>query len=313
MATRATVTVTAVMALVTTAGCSAVSEPAEAGSTATTTSAPSSSSTQSPTTSSTLPAADPTATQPPAAAEAVLSAGRYHHALRTLTEEDTGYFEMNVVSRDDADNFDLLYLPRMAGGWQITNNGSMVTTFLVDADRSHLEASYLAGADGQTYFRAGGEDSAFGTDCWMRASSDSGTLAGRSVGLPSALYLLDTYRPAGQQFAGTSSLASVLGALGFQKVVNSDPTAARGARVPVELELVGGEFSHATVYPADLVAALGQTDEAAPARQIIQLLDEVTPAAWTIRYTQFGQPIDLSAPPADKLIDLDDETATCDS
>ena len=302
-----TAAVAAVAALLAVTGCSGGgSERAEADPT-TTAASPS----PSPSTSiSVIPWDEPTEPAEPMTAKAVLTAAEHLRVLRQLVRTDTGYFELSVGYGDNGDP-QVAGLPRMAGGWRVGTNDSVVTTSSLDSDGSQNLATYLT-TGGQIYVRTEGKGSPFGADCWAKLPQDTGPLAGRSFGLPSAFTLVATYRPSGRPEAGTANLAAVLGAVGFQKVANLDLAAVRRVRVPVDLSLGQAGLADAMVYPADLVAALADVE--APARdtrKLRSLLKRVTPAYWRVRYHRLGDPINLSAPPADKLLDLDGEHPTC--
>lgn len=295
-----------VMALGVLSGCS--SDEPEAPATET-----SSSPSTSPTTSTSTRSPSPS-TSLPATPSAALPAADYRRALLRLARDDTGYFELSVLSGDDIDDPDLRVFPRMAGGWRVRTEESMVTTTSPGgADGSLVDLTYLS-SGGELYLRGTAERAPFGEDCWARLGGAGAPRADRPFGLPSVLALLDSYRPAGRPGAGTSSLAAVLGAIGFQKIANTNRPAVRGVRVPVTLRLERGEVAGATVYPADLLGALAEIDPAARSTAVqllANLVDELTPTAWQIRYAQLGDPIDLSAPPADQLIDLEDPAASC--
>ena len=253
---------------------------------------PSTSGTPSATPSST-PYAPATGT--PHAASEPLSARAYTAALRSLAGADTATFELVVVGADGTDAGDLALLPRAHGSWRIsTGESEQATTTVGDDGSVNLVLTRAVG--GASYVRLTTPAAAADDGCWLEVA-DSG------AGLPPALDLLDGYRPAGRPDAGTVDLAVVLGALGFQNVVNAHPGPLRGLRVPVQLQLDDGAISRAYVFPDDVTAALDGLGSRSPAlAALARLVARPASYVWGIQYSAVGEPVRVDAPPADQVV-----------
>lgn len=247
---------------------------------------------------------------------APLSAPEYRNAVRDFARSDTGRFELVAVAEDGADDTDLAAFPRARGTWRLSTSEAESSTRVMNPEGETVELAYRM-VDRQSYFRIAFDGSAFGGDCWAKIDTDApyladSPMAGQQLGLPPAVHLVDGYRPEGRPQAGTARLDDVLGAIGFQKLVNTNLALLRQARTPVEVQLQEGRFHRVLIYPADLVDAVDDLDGGLPELEPIEeMLNQVPLMAWGIEYSGLGDTVTIAAPPKDTLLDFGNPGSKC--
>ena len=89
--------------------------------------------------------------------------------------------------------------------------------------------------------------------------------------------MFDGYRPAGRPAAGTAGLDDVLGAIGFQKLANTNGKLFQKVRVRIEVELKDGRHFRVLIYPSYLVNALDSVRRELPAVDMLRRSNLPTP------------------------------------
>jgi hypothetical protein len=245
-------------------------------------------------------------------------ASDYRTALKELAVTDSGRFELLVFKKMDADDSQLAAFPRMHGSWRLSTSDATATTQLPYSEgQGPVELQYRL-VHGDPFFRVGSEGSVFGKDCWAKIDTSAPELAGSPMagqrfGLPEALRLFDDYRPKDSPAAGTAPLDEVLGAVGFQKVKDANPELFRQSRVPIEVQLESGRLNRILIFPQDLIHALDSLPGELPilANNLESLLNQTPPLFWGLQYSDYGAPIVIKAPPANRLLDMSDNNARC--
>ncbi len=214
----------------------------------------------------------------------------------------------------DDEEADLTFLPRMHGSWKLSTS-QVASVVRQTLPGSAVEVGFRM-VGGRSYVRVASKGSVFGADCWANVDTagrimSAEDLAGRQFGIPAALNAFLRYRSEGQSSAGTTSLYDVLGAIGFQKLANTEVKALRTSWVPISFELQAGRLARAFVFPHDLTEALrplSTVPELAKFRSVIA----ATPLQfWGIDYRDFGGPVEIRPPRASKLVDLTDRSSRC--
>lgn len=247
-----------------------------------------------------------------------LSAQQYRTALRDFARSDTGRFELAAVAEDGADDTGLAVFPRARGTWRLSTSEAESSTQVMNPEGGTVELVYRM-VDGQSYARIAFDGSAFGDDCWAKIDADApyladSPMAGQQFGLPPAVYLVDGYRPEGRPQAGTARADDVLGAIGFQKLVNTNLALLRKVRMPVEVQLQEGRFQRVLIYPADLVDALDSLEGGLPELEPIEeMLNQAPLMAWGIEYSGLGDTVTIEAPRDDALLELGNPNSKCAS
>lgn len=238
---------------------------------------------------------------------APLSAQAYRAVLEQLARQDTGEFETVVVRRNDADDSSVAQLPRMRGAWRISTSASSATTQSMGGDGRPTYFTYRL-VKNRAYFVWSDTERPTGRACWVGVNTAARKSAGgpgarKRFGPPAALTLIENYRPAGSDDAGTVRLYDVLGAVGFEKLANSAPTMLRSARVPMDIQLRHGRLFRAFIYPADVVEALSRLPRRPLGGSAFTSLFVHSPLLfWGIQYSRFRGDVSLAAPRADRVV-----------
>lgn len=242
---------------------------------------------------------DPEQAQPVAPA---ITGPDLRQAWQDLVRADTG---RSVAAVSQAPDNDLAAsLPTLEGQWSFEDRASSSVSSSTLPDVGPMTLSSVV--DGRTgYAQPLFEGSAYAPDCWLR-------LPQPTQWQPSAVVPVLTarvHRPSDEAPGNvTMRLAHVLGAIGFQKLANTAAADLQRVRVDATVRLTDGVLEGWEVTEPAITASLDQMPGGPSSVEAKRAFLALSGARWEVSVAGLGDPVELSTPPADRVLGNDGES-----
>ncbi|WP_343908104.1 hypothetical protein [Nocardioides aquiterrae] len=227
----------------------------------------------------------------------MLSRAELRRAWRELVAAGTGFTQVEVSRTSSAP---IAGLPTVAGEWNFPEHTVRTTMRAVYPKEGHVTVTTVV-VDRSTFAQALYDGSIFAPDCWTRVTEADATWV--PPGLVPVVSAQTHDAPGVHAGNASASLADVLAAIGFQKLVSTAAGDLGAVRLDVSIEVLDGSLRGWTVTGAAIDDALADLPASAVDGSVRQLFTSLRDATWDVAILGLGQPVEVEEPAADRLLD----------